>query len=368
MNVLVVAPPAFPVSLQTGNSVEITLLQIARRISKLQNVTILSRGGKGLSPQTKRGNLTIVRFPSRNNYIKQVLSYAENKEYDLIQVENRPLSILPLRKKFPKTKIILVLHSLTFMKRIAPKKQWEIIKKSDGILCNSEFIRQEYIKRFPRLAQKFHTIYLGVDLPRFHPPSKIEKQMIREKYKLSHSFNILNAGRIIPGKGIHLLVKAVGTLKKKYPYIKLILVGPCRNQNYRSYLQEEAQKADIELTFLGPVKASEMHMIYWLGDCFVLPTQFLEAFGLVNIEAMASGIPVIASNRGGIPEIIQNDHGILVDEYQNEHAFSQAIENILQHPSLAHKKVEKALERAANFCWEKVAERYHAFYEQLINM
>jgi spore coat protein SA len=158
----------------------------------------------------------------------------------------------------------------------------------------------------------------------------------------------------------------VGTLKNKYPYIKLILVGPCLNKNYRALLEEEARKAGIDVCFLGSIKPSEMHRMYWLGDCFVLPTQFPEAFGLVNIEAMASGLPVIASNRGGIPEILHSANGILVEDYQNAAAFSQAIEKIIRFPSQRRDMEKRGLERAQHFSWENAAQRYCQFYEQLI--
>jgi spore coat protein SA len=366
MNMIVVAPPAYPVSAKTGGSVEISLYQIASRVCKTHQVTILSRNKHNLPPLTTKGQLSIVRFPKTKSYIQQIISYIKKKQVDLIQVENRPAFVIPLRKNFPDKKIVLVLHSLTFMKKLKTEQQIEVIKKADAILCNSEFIRNEYRQLFPKDAGKFHAIYLGTDLSRFRPPTLEEKINIRKKYNVHDSFNVLNAGRIIPGKGIHLLVNAVGTLKNKYPYIKLILVGPCSNKKYRSLLIDEGKKAGIDICFTGPVKPSEMHRMYWLGDCFVLPTQFHEAFGLVNIEAMASGLPVIASNRGGVPEILNSSHGILVDDYQNARAFSQAIENMIRFPSQRKGLIKKGLVWVQQFSWEKAAERYCQFYEQLI--
>lgn len=367
MKIFVVAPPAYPVSPKSGGSVEISLFQIGQRISAKHQVTILSRSKNKLPPLFKEEQFTIVRFPQKDHYINQVIAFAKKNPFDIIQVENRPAYLIPLRKKFPHKKILLVLHSLTFMKKLKKELQKEIIKKADAILCNSEFIRNEYKSIFPDESHRFHTIYLGADLDRFRPPSLGEKREERKKYKVHDSFNVLNAGRIIPGKGVHLLVKAVGTLKNKYPYIKLILVGPCFNTKYRTLLENEGKKAGIEIRFIGSVEPSEMHRTYWLGDCFVLPTQFLEAFGLVNIEAMASGLPVIASNRGGIPEILDSSNGILVDDYQNESAFSQAIEKVIRFPFRRKRMVKRGLETALRFSWEKAAQQYGHLYEQIIN-
>ena len=366
MKIIVVAPPAYPVSPKTGGSVEISLYQIAHRVSTIHQVTILSRNKNKLPPITKKGQFTIVRFPKKEKYINQMISFTGKNEFDIIQVENRPAFVVPLRKKFPHKKILLVLHSLTFMKKLKKELQTEIIKKTDAILCNSEFIRNEYMNIFPADAHKFHTIYLGADLDRFRPPSLEEKLKERKKYSVEDSFNVLFAGRIIPGKGVHLLVKAVGTLKNKYPYIKLILIGPCLNKNYRTLLEQEGKNAGIDIRFIGSIEPSDMHRMYWLGDCFVLPTQFHEAFGLVNIEAMASGLPVIASNRGGVPEILHSESGILIEDYQNEEAFRQAIEQIIRFPSQRREMEKIGLDRAQHFSWENAAQRYCHFYEQLI--
>jgi|GEM_PF-7034717 len=100
------------------------------------------------------------------------------------------------------------------MSKISRSERELVVKKSTIILCNSEFIRDQYIEKFHSHSSKFHAIYLGTDIARFHPPSKKEKKTELAKYHLSPAYHILNVGRIIPGKGIHILVKAAGFLQK----------------------------------------------------------------------------------------------------------------------------------------------------------
>ena len=76
---------------------------------------------------------------------------------------------------------------------------------------------------------------------------------------------------------------------------RLLLVGSLNNHSYRKRLIQEAIKAKADMRIIGFKSPSEMQRAYWLGDVFVCPTQMKEAFGLVNVEAMASGLPVIAS-------------------------------------------------------------------------
>ena len=147
-------------------------------------------------------------------------------------------------------------------------------------------------------------------------PLTEEKKQVRTRFAVKKTFNLLYSGRIIPKKGIGILLKAAAHLQKQTPAIRVILVGPS-SKSYRNELNRLARKLDVPLTFTGNMPPSIMHQAYWLGDCFICPTQFKEAFGLVNVEAMASGLPVIASHRGGIPEILNGQNGITICDYQN---------------------------------------------------
>jgi len=111
LKILMVAPDAFPVSSTTGGSVEICIYEIGKRLAEKDQVTILSRHAKGLPSIEKNGNLTIVRLPKGPQYLQDVIREAKHCDWDIIQVDNRPLYIPVLRKHFPLGKIILNLHS-----------------------------------------------------------------------------------------------------------------------------------------------------------------------------------------------------------------------------------------------------------------
>ncbi|WP_019122739.1 glycosyltransferase family 4 protein [Brevibacillus massiliensis] len=362
MNILIIAPPAYTVSAKTGGSVEISIYETAKRVAERHDVTIISRKSKHYPNSTKDGNLTIKRIESEPGYLSGVIQYIKTRQFDCIQVENRPQYIPVLRSFFPRQTLILVLHSLTFMTTLPKKERRDVIKKATVVICNSHFIRKHYAKEFPRYSKKIINIHLGVDLSRFRAPNLLEKEIALARYSLTNSYNILYTGRIIPKKGVHVLVEATGIVKQKIPSVRLILVGRC-SKPYKQFLKQTAKKSGVDIRFLGKVSPADIHQIYWLGDCFVCPTQFKEAFGLVNVEAMASGLPVVASKRGGIPEIINPQNGILVRDYTNPQEFAKAIEKLILTPSLADTLAAEAQLTVHNhFDWAMAAARYEEIY------
>lgn len=361
MKILIVAPPVFPVSSGTGGSVEICIYEIGRRLAKYHQVTIISRLAAGLPSRSQFNNFKIVRIPPLN-YWKHVIRYAKKYAFDCIQIDNRPEVVPLIKSHFSAARIVLNLHSLAFMRALSIEQQQKVIHQVHAVLCNSDFLKNYYRQQFPSASKKIHAIHLGTDVSRFRRPTPTEKMKIRARYSIGKSFNLLYSGRIIPKKGVDLLIKAAALSRKKYPFLRVVLVGPS-SPKYRDKLTTLARKLQLPLTFVGEMSPSSMHRAYWLGDCFVSPTQFNEAFGLVNVEAMASGLPVIASHRGGIPEIISKRNGITIRDYRNPKAFSQAINRLIASPAMRRKFIVAGFHTARQrFSWSLVAAEYHRFY------
>jgi spore coat protein SA len=121
--------------------------------------------------------------------------------------------------------------------------------------------------------------------------------------------------------------------------------------------------------FLGTVAHRRMHQIYRQADILVCPSQKHEAFGLVNVEALSAGLPVIASDIGGIREIvIQGWNGLLVPEYTNPHAFAEAIIFLVRNPQLLRSMgVIARLDCLSRFSWSATAGHLSQLYENWPN-
>lgn len=368
MHICIVAPEQIPVPPIIAGSVEICIYALARQLAKHHQVTIISRSHPKLQPISRHHQLTIIRVASgkSGSYLQSVLKALRRNSYDLIQVDNRPQMAARIKSHFPHTPVTLFLHSLTFVTppRIALSSVADCFQPLDLIVVNSSSLQSELAARFPSHQQKIRIAMLGVNPGRFRVPSAKTKKTIRRSYRLDGSFNVLFVGRLIPRKGIEVLIDAVRLLRQSVPNARLIIAGGSPMKRYIQKLKGYAAKKRVPTTFLGYVPHRKLHQIYWLGDCFICPSQQHEAFGLVNIEAMASGVPVIASAIGGIKEIIKHEHnGLLVQSFHQPEEFANGMRKLLEKPHFAANLAAAArVHVLRQFSWEQSASRLNEIY------
>ncbi|TCZ80961.1 glycosyltransferase family 1 protein [Paenibacillus albiflavus] len=362
MHILMIAPEQFP--LPGIGSVEICILSIAKQLIKNHQVTILCRRHPKHGVITQQGNLKIVRLPSGgpNRYISSVLRYIKGKKFDFIQIDNRPRYMARVKEAKPNTPVSLFLHSLTFVRK-SPKVAAQL-KKADVIIANSTSVRNHLNQRFPGNKDKIKMVYLGVDTERFKPPIPKERNRSRKKFNVGNSFVTLFAGRIIPRKGIPVLLKASSIARQKIINIKLIIAGGGKPAYVRK-LKSLAKQLGVPTKFVGNVPHHRIHHLYRVGDCFVCPSQQHEAFGLVNIEAMSTGLPVIASRVGGIKEIIKHGKdGYLVNSYRNPASFASYIITISTNREKAREiSWEGSRTVLQRFNWNQTAKKLVKLYK-----
>ncbi|HEY2494542.1 MAG TPA: glycosyltransferase family 4 protein [Paenibacillus sp.] len=365
MHILIVAPEQIPVP--GSGSVEICILSIAKQLAKHHKVTIISKRSSHLPVQSHMGNITVVRVTSGSarTYITSVLRYMKLKSFDFIQVDNRPIYMAKIKKAFPRTPVSIFLHSLTFVPNTSEIKN--SLRKADFIIANSSSLRQKLTSRFPDTAKYIHTVELGVDTTRFRPAKKSEQKASKYKYRIRGAFTVLFVGRVIPRKGVPILIRAAHLVRKHTP-IHLIIVGR-GSPSYIRQLKFQAYKLGVPITFTGKKSHQEIHKIYRIADCFVCPSQKHEAFGLVNVEAMASGIPVVASRNGGIQEVVKHEHnGYLVDRYQRPSEFADYLLRLAKSPSLRDKlSANGRSDVLQHFTWNQTSTKLSAIYSKAIS-
>lgn len=343
-----------------GGSVEITILAVARRLAKYHSVTVLSRTHARYPKHSVIDRVHIYRVPAGGSmrYLGQVRRFLRGKKYDLIQIDNRPRFVAPIKRLFPKTKVSLFLHSLTFVSppyasRAAAKLG---LRKANLIIANSSSLKQQLSRRFPGVSGKIRKVWLGVDTGRFRPPARP---------RASENFTILFAGRLIPRKGVPVLLKAVKLAQEHTSNpIKVLIAGGSASGKYAGQMRALAGSLGVSARFLGTVPHRRIHRIYRQADVFICPSQKHEAFGLVNVEAMSSGLPVIASDLGGIKEVVlHNRNGLLVRRYREPKAFADAIVRLMHDENLVHQMKRQArLDCLARFSWSATAQRLSRIY------
>lgn len=180
----------------------------------------------------------------------------------------------------------------------------------------------------------------GVDLKKFDISQKAHwKKKIRTEFKLDDEDVIFAfAGRLTADKGVNELLEAFLNIEKKYPHVKLLMMGGMDNhESLRQELLEKAKKS-TNVIFTGNV--SNVEMYYAASDVFVAPS-YREGFGLVVVEAEAMGLPAIVSNvPGQVDAIKENETGLICevkDSKSLENAMSKLIEDVELRIDLGNK-------------------------------
>jgi glycosyltransferase involved in cell wall biosynthesis len=233
------------------------------------------------------------------------------------------------------------------------------LKRSNCVIAVSEDIKKRILGEYPVSRNKIEVIHEGVDLELFKnggragPLQNIEKPYI---LFVSTFYKYKNADK---------LMMAFAKAKEKYNIRhKLVYIGGdyCGQLGQLNTLAEEL-KVKEAVAFLGPVKHKEIGEYYRSADIFVYPSS-VETFGLPVLEAMACGVPVIASNRMSIPEIA-GDAGVIVDP-DNVDYLSEALYKIATDKILRQMLIAKGHKRVKQFSWNKVAEETLSVFEKCI--
>jgi len=214
-------------------------------------------------------------------------------------------------------------------------------------------MRNNVVDWYKLNRDKIVVIPNGVDLKLFANKDKIF---------LEGDPSILYVGHFARLKGVDILIKAIAKLRIELPNIKLHLVGRGAVQHFALLAKKEG--IDKHLVFHDWVEHSKLPRYYKSADICVFPSRH-EGFGIVILEAMASGIPLIASDIPTFREIISD--GIDGRLFKSEDAddLSRAVIALYQYPHLRKELSRNAFEKAKMYSWEKIADKYVSLYRSL---
>ena len=196
----------------------------------------------------------------------------------------------------------------------------------------------------------------GIDVEDFNPQVPKIKKFVDSK------LNILYVGRIETRKGLIYLLKAYRILQKKFDNLRIIVVG---EGEMKKKCQDFIKKYNLrEVHFVGAKSGQELTSYYNTADIFVSPSIFGESFGLVLLEAMACGKPVVAFANQGYKELLAGKPGAkFLAKPKDSKGLAKKIELFVENKKLREEMGEWGLKDAQNYSWRKVAERILKFYE-----
>ncbi len=216
--------------------------------------------------------------------------------------------------------------------------------------------------------QDIKVIPMGVDLKLFSSATLSAAAAVRKKCGIGNNGRmLLFVGRLAEKKGVSYLIAAMKDVIKAFPNCKLVVVGEGPE---KAALVQQSQQLGLSenVVFVGSIPNSGLPPFYRAADVFVLPSIIdgrgdTEGLGVVLLEAIAAGTPVVASDVGGIPDIVvHNRTGLLVGQKSPE-ALAAAIVSLLRNSQLRKKLSAAArIHVARGYSWQNVADQFYSVY------
>lgn len=311
-------------------------------------------------------NRKILKLDSTYTYSKEIAKRINNS-YDKVIIEGDSSIIIPIAKKVDKEKIYFHIHHNPLSTNHNQFKKE--ISSINSVITVSEFI-SEAMKEC-MIPKSVQTVILKncTDIQKFNKSRYINERIkLRKQYEVNdEDIVIMFSGRPVPQKGIKELLLAFKSLCSKYNNIKLLIVGNSGfgkeiTTEFDKTLKDIAETIKEKVIFTGFIHNSKMPQIHAMSDIAVIPSIYDDPAPLVVMECMASGLPIITTDSGGIPEYIGNDNCICVKRDNSiVDNLGIALEELIINKEYRNTLGEKAHNYAQQFNRKK-------FYEDFINI
>jgi len=234
-----------------------------------------------------------------------------------------------------------------------PVVEAEVMATADRIIAFSPHERDAMVRLYGADASRVSLVPCGVDLSVFRP---LDRKMARERLGLNGDKILLYVGRIEPLKGLELLVETAAQIDSEEGVRVMVVGADVNGDGEIDRVKLLAKERDLEdqIDFVGQVDHNELPLYYNAADVCVVPSYY-ESFGLVALEAMACGIPVVAARVGGLSTIIQHGSTGYLKPWRCPDAFANSVEMIISSDGLQQSLGEAARKRAEGMGWDNVA-------------
>jgi len=244
-----------------------------------------------------------------------------------------------------------------------PVIETEVMATVDRIIAFSPHERDAMVRLYAADASKVSLVPCGVDLSVFRP---LDQKTVRNRLGLNGEKILLYVGRVEPLKGLDLLVETAAQMDSE-DGVRMMVVGADANGGQEmDRVKQLAKERNLEdqIDFIGQVDHLELPLYYNAADVCVVPSYY-ESFGLVALESMACGTPVVATRVGGLSTIIQHGRTGYLKPWRCPDAFANSVEMLISSDSLQQSMGEAARQRAEAMGWHNVAEMMWSEYSAL---
>lgn len=400
MKICVITPKNFPVPALKGGAVETLITNFIDENEKKQKVdvdviTIYDKNAIALREKYLHTNFVTFKFATgilfeilncfkfNSNsfgariinklkallYEDRIANFLKKNEYDFVITEGGHYwEYKKIYKYVPKEKSVFHIHNLV-------ESDVFLDANYENFFCISKFIKERFIGNKDSFYQRVHLLYNGIKIEDFNKEMTLyEKEKIKKKYGLKNEEKvIIFCGRLVEGKGVRELILAFQKIYEKCN-AKLLIVGSPNfsieaDTEYKQELAEISNRLSNNIIFTGHVYNKELYKLYNIADIAVFPHNCEEAFGLTLLEAMASGVPIITTNDGGIPEVTEGTETIILNK-TSQHLVDDIANSILRtinNKELLEMMSIKGKQKAEMFSSESYYENFIKILNKLKN-
>lgn len=241
--------------------------------------------------------------------------------------------------------------------------EWMLTYESTEVIVNSNYMKRELQSLFGLPFEKINVTPNGINVNMFNG---IERDYdFRRQYALDNEKIILFMGRLVYEKGVQHLISAMPKILNSYHDAKLVIAGK-GGMIDELKAQVNAMGIGNKVYFTGYMDAKQVAKMYKCADVSVFPSTY-EPFGIVALEAMLAGIPIVVSDIGGLNEIVEHGQNGMKSYAGNPNSLADSILELLYNPQLCDNVVKKAKAQVKNeFNWTKIAQDTHFIYQKAI--
>lgn len=275
--------------------------------------------------------------------------------YDIIHLQ-KPYDMAPalLARRLSGSRVILGCHGEDFY-----RGDRMLAARMDAAVSCSHFNARTVAARYGIMPT---VVFNGIDTELFRPmPPDARITALRKDTSGNDVAILLFVGRFMPWKGIDTAIQALAHI----PQARLVLAGDGQERPHLERLVADLGLSE-RVTFLGALPRHELPGVYAAADMLLATSYASETFGIGPVEAQACGLPVVASNFGGFPEVIEEGKTGLLVAPRDPQALAGAVQSLLAEPNRLRAMASRAPSWAAQFSWPAVTDRVEAVYRMVL--
>ncbi|MEK6250353.1 MAG: glycosyltransferase family 4 protein [Actinomycetota bacterium] len=373
---------------------------LARHVRKLAealvdldlDVHVLTRGGEESPAEEQAGGVTIyrIREPKRPTDLGEFVTWVERMNSDMLAAgvelgDSFSFDLVHghdwlvanacdhLAKRFG-APLVTTIHATEHGRHqgwvdkhpqsyIHGVERW-ITNRSDRVIACSYYMREQIADIFGVEGERVSVIPNGIDPRDLQPQDPAELRRLRLEFADPDQKLVLLVGRLVYEKGFQLALEAMPGVIQRVPGTRFLVAG---SGTHEAELRRQAEGLGLmeHGTFLGWIGDDVLHSLYPIADICVVPSIY-EPFGLVALEAMASGCPCLVADTGGLREVVPHEEAGLRFRARDPEALAEMAVRVLGDEQLGERLVSDGLEHIRRFDWADIAEQTVGVYEQVV--